>query len=332
MKLKALLLLEPGIRPLVYGAPERARIDGLLTLVAPPQSAATYARLGETLRDVEVIITSWGMPRIDEDFLQQFPRLKIVFYAAGSVRGFVTPASWKHGVRVVSATSANAIPAAEFAFAQIILCLKQTWPLARATRQKRGYARAVERIAGTYGSTVGLLALGRIGQRVAQRLQTLSVRVLAYDPVIEPAAAAALNVSLGSLEEVFANADVVSCHLPLLPETRQLVRATHFRAMKEGASFINTARGEVVAQDEMISVLQARPDLFAALDVTHPEPPAPDSPLYAMPNVILTPHIAGCAGRECARLGAAIVDDIERWLRGEFLDHEVTESTAANLA
>jgi len=332
MKPPALLLLEPSIRELVYGAEERARLEAQLTLIAPVQTAATQASLGARRAEVEVIVTSWGMPRLDEEFLRAYPRLRAVFYGAGSVRSFVTPASWARGVRVISATSANGVPAAEFAFAQIILGLKQAWPQAAATRQQRRFARAVDLIAGTYGSTVGLLALGRIGRLVAARLRSMSVSVVAYDPVVTPAEARDLNVRLCTLEEVFTQADVVSCHLPLLPETTGLVRASHFQAMKPGASFINTARGEVVAENEMIAVLQARPDLFAVLDVTHPEPPEPSSLLYTLPNVVLTPHIAGCAGRECARLGAAIVEDVERWRRGEVIANEVTESTAAILA
>ena len=174
-----------------------------------------------------------------------------------------------------------------------------------------------------------MLGLGRIGRLVAERLRTLAVTTLAYDPVIAPEDAAALGVRLGGLDELFARADVVSCHLPLLPATHRLLGATHFRAMKPGAAFINTARGAVVAEDELIAALRERADLTALLDVTDPEPPPPDSPLLELPNVMLTPHIAGCVGRECRRLGAAIVEDVARYVRGEPIPNEVTQALAA---
>lgn len=332
MKPKALLLLEAAKSDLVYGPAERARLAELLEFVAPPQTAAAVAGLERMPAEVEVIVSSWGMPRLDARFLRQFPALKIVFYGAGSIRGFVTPESWARGVRVVSAKAANAIPAAEFSFAQIILALKRAWPQAQQTRAARQFVRTPQALAGTYRSTVGLLALGRIGRLVAARLQSLAVETLAYDPLVSPAEAAALHVRSCSLEEIFARADVVSCHVPLLPATRRLLRGSHFAAMKPGAVFLNTARGEVVAEDELIAALHDRPDLFAVLDVTDPEPPAPDSALYRLPNVLLTPHLAGCVGPECRRLGASIVEDVERFVRGARLENEVTEAMTTTAA
>jgi len=332
MKPTAIYLGEPGRLEQVYGDTDRALLESHLVFVAPPQTPASLPELGPALREIEVIVTTWGMPSLDLAFLRLLPRLKIVFYAAGSVRGFVTEASWKSGIRVVSASSANAIPAAEFSFAQIILCLKQAWPLAGWVRRERTFTRNFRQVPGTYGSTVGLLALGRIGRLVAGRLRTLDVKVIAYDPLADPIMARALGVRLCGLEEVFATANVVSCHLPLLPETHRFIRGTYFRAMRPGATFLNTARGGVVAEDELIAVLRERPDLTAVLDVTENEPPAADSPLYDLPNVVLTPHIAGCIGAECRRLGAAIAADVVHYVRGEPIANEVTQALAGTLA
>ena len=239
---------------------------------------------------------------------------------------------WRQGVRVVSASAANAVPAAEFSFAQIVLALKHAWPLASRVRRERGFTRNFQLVPGSYGSTVGLLALGRIGRLVAERLRSLDVTVIAYDPLADPAVAQSLGVRLCGLEEVFTTADVVSCHLPLLPETRHAVRRGHFHVLRPGATFINTARGGVVAEEEMITVLRARPDLTAVLDVVESEPPAPESPLYDLPNVVLTPHIAGCIGRECARLGASVTADVGRYVRGEAMPNEITQELAGTLA
>jgi phosphoglycerate dehydrogenase-like enzyme len=102
--------------------------------------------------------------------------------------------------------------------------------------------------------------------------------------------------------------------------------------MKSGASFINTARGAIVREPEMVAVLQARPDLFAVLDVFDPEPPEPGSPLYALPNVFLTPHIAGSIGRECWRMGEYMLAEVRRFLAGEPLQWRVTRQSAELMA
>jgi phosphoglycerate dehydrogenase-like enzyme len=98
--------------------------------------------------------------------------------------------------------------------------------------------------------------------------------------------------------------------------------------MKPGASFINTARGAVVNEADLIAVLREREDLFAVLDVTYPEPPAPDSPLFDLPNVLLTPHIAGSLNNECRRMGRTMVEELGRWLRGEPLRYRVGQDYA----
>jgi phosphoglycerate dehydrogenase-like enzyme len=111
-----------------------------------------------------------------------------------------------------------------------------------------------------------------------------------------------------------------------------MITGAHLASMRPGATFINTARGAIVREGEMIEVLAGRPDLFAVLDVTYPEPPEPGSPLYTLPNVVLTPHIAGSMDRECERMGRYMVDELERYLAGEPLQWAISREEAANLA
>jgi len=125
---------------------------------------------------------------------------------------------------------------------------------------------------------------------------------------------------------------VVSLHTPWLPETVGMVTGAHLRSMKTDATFINTARGAIVREAEMIAALQERPDLTAVLDVTYPEPPEAGSPLYTLPNVILTPHIAGSMGRECQRMGRLMVDEFERYRAGEPLRWAISQEQAAVMA
>jgi phosphoglycerate dehydrogenase-like enzyme len=307
----------------VFSANDLARLGPVAPASPAPDPAA--------LATAEVVFTGWGAPRLDADFLAAAPRLRAVFHAAGGVRDLVSPALWERGITLCSAVEANAVPVAEYVFACLILGLKGL--LFRAAGQRAPSATwwSQPEAAGTYGSTVGLVGLGTIGRRVLARLRTLEVNVLVHDPQLAAAEAESLGVERVSLVELFACADAVSLHAALLPATRRLIRARHLAALRPGATFINTARGGLLHEPELAAFLCSRPDVQAFLDVTDPEPPAPDSPLRSLPNVFLTPHLAGSHGRECQRLGRAMVEDYERWLVGEPLRHKITAAQATRM-
>lgn len=279
------------------------------------------------LDQVEYIFTGWGAPRFDALLLASAPALSLVLMAAGSIRDAVTQPFWEARVPIVSAAAANAIPVAEFTVAQIILSMKNTHRISREmTHTTVATSRA--RIPGAYRRSVGLLSLGTIGRLVADRLGVFDLDVSAYDPFLDEQTAHGLGVRSVTKEQLFATSDVVSCHVPLLSETRGLVDSRLLRTLKHGATFINTARGAVVDEGALIEVFLERTDLTAVLDVTVEEPPAADSPLRQMPNVFLTAHSAGSQGQECWRLGELVLADFERHLAGLALQHVVTESTA----
>ena len=322
-----------GERPfeVIYGEEFRQEISRHVEIVAPPLTAQQVKDDPSILHDVQVVFGGWGSPRFDETLLDAAPNLELVLYGAGSIHGTVSDAFWERGVRICSAWAANAVPVSEFTFAQIILALKRAWHFARCIQEQGQYPE--ERpVPGAYGSTVGIVSLGQIGQQVCERLKTLDVNVIAYDPFADPDLAATLDATLVSLDDLFRRADVVSLHTPNLPATRGMITGEHFGAMKPNASFINTARGAVVREDELIEVLRRRPDLYAMLDVTYPEPPEAGSPLYTLPNVVLTPHIAGSQGDECHRMGRYMIDELKRWLAGQSLRWEVTRERAATMA
>jgi phosphoglycerate dehydrogenase-like enzyme len=163
-------------------------------------------------------------------------------------------------------------------------------------------------------NTVGVISLGMLGRLVCEHLRRFELQVLAYDPLVSAEEAARYGATWRTLDEIFRQADVVSLHTPWLQETEGLITGAHLASMKEGATLINTARGAIVREAEMIDVLQQRPDLLAVLDVTWPEPPLPGSPLYTLPNVILTPHIAGSLDAECQRMGQIVVEELQRFV------------------
>ncbi|SDT88537.1 Phosphoglycerate dehydrogenase [Verrucomicrobium sp. GAS474] len=330
----ALILLDRPYWGNVYGPAERKRLEGIVSGPCPMDDAVSLRERGgasaQALAEAEVVFGGWGMPRCDEAFLAAAPNLKAIFFAAGSVKGFVTDALWARGIVVSSANSVLAVTVAEFTLAQILLSLKLAW---RHVADMRAARRPVRHpMPGIYDSVVGLISVGAVARHLIPLLRPFRVEVIAYDPFLSDAAAQALGVRKVSLEELFETAHVVSLHTPLLPETVGMIRGHHFARMRPDAAFINTARGAIVNERELIEVLYRRPDLHALLDVTHPEPPAPDSPLYTLPNVVLTPHIAGAVDGECRRLAAMAIDECERYLVGAPLHGQVDEEMMATIA
>lgn len=338
MKPKALYILADFAYDLIYGQPERDEIATLVNLIGPQQNAQSIAENPDLLADVEIILSGWGAPKLDESFLQAAPKLKAFLYGAGSVRNFTTEAFWDSNAILTSSYAANAIPVVEYTISTIFLSLKRFWAFADAIKRSGTYVRKQQKpdeVAGGFGSTVGLISLGMIGRLVAKRLQPFDLNVIAYDPFVTQAEAEAddLQVTMvDTLEEIFTRSDVVSLHTPWLPETVGMITGEHLAAMKPETTFINTARGAVVREEEMIAVLQQRPDLYAILDVVYPEPPAPDNPLLTMPNVVLTPHIAGTMGPECRRMGQLVIAELKHILQGETPTYHITREKAAILA
>jgi len=285
------------------------------------------------LEELEVLFAGWGSPVLDAALLARMPRLRAVFYGGGTVRPISSEALWERGILVASAAALNAVPVIEFTFGAILLSFKRVWHHARAARLRRTYEplRTLPIPTGS-GATIGLVSLGLIGAGVAERLRACDVRVLAYDPAFSDEQAAMLGAELVSLEEIFSQSDVVSLHTPLLPETRHFINAGLLNRLKPHATFINTARGALVHETALIEFLRERPDVQAILDVIDPEPPLRESSLYDLPNVFLTPHLAGSVGAECRRMGRAMVEEFNRYLRGEPFRYAVTRDQLARMA
>jgi phosphoglycerate dehydrogenase-like enzyme len=324
---KGLYALDPENFERIYGPDEQRDISQRIEIQSRAWSLAELRVEPSKLRDAEVIFSGWGGPQLDEAFLKAAPNLKVVFYGAGTTQGVITPAAWDRQVQVTSAYAANGVPVAEYSLAVILFSLKHGFRFAREMREAEGAPKA-RPLPGGYGSTIGLISLGVIGRYLLKLLVPFDLNVVVYDPFVSPEEATKLSVKLVSLDEVFRTSDVVSLHTPLLAETKGMITGAHLRSLKSGATFLNTSRGAVVREDELIAVLKERPDLQAVLDVTDPEPPTKGSALYKLPNVALTPHIAGSKDNECRRMGRAMVDELDRYLAGKPLQWEVTRELA----
>lgn len=316
MQLKGIFILDSKAYDLIFGPEERAAIARLVDLVGPAQTRASIARSPELLAGVDVMFGGWGSPVLDQAFISSAPKLKALFYGAGTLSHILTPAVWERSLTITTALEANAIPVAEYALATILFSLKHGWRLWRETRAANAFVERNE-IPGCYGATIGLVSLGAVGRKLVQLLKAIDVNVIVYDPFVSDEAAAAIGVDRVDLLDLFSRSDVVSLHPPLLPETRGMIGTEHFDRLKPGATVINTSRGQIIRHDDLIEVAQRRSDLQFVLDVAEPEPPPVGSPLYVLPNVVLTPHIAGSSGPECRRMGRYMVEELQRYVSGK---------------
>lgn len=279
----------------------------------------------EYLKETEVLFSTWGMPVLSEEEIERYlPNLKAVFYAAGSVQDFARP-FLKKGVIIISAWAANAIPVAEYTLAQILLANKGFFQ--NIVKAKRDYYSAKEyseMFSGNYMVKVGIIGAGMIGTKVIELLKHFDIEVLVYDPFLSDEKAKQLGVKKCDLIEIFSQCQTISNHIANLPATIGILNKEHFNRMLPNATFINTGRGAQVVEKDLIQALKEVPTRTAVLDVTDPEPPAPDSELRKMENVVLTSHIAGSMGREVERLGKCVVEEFIRYIEGKELKYSVT--------
>jgi phosphoglycerate dehydrogenase-like enzyme len=319
---RAMLLLPPSSRDRIYSPEAISRIKQLVLLGDCADLVGNLAVLRPALAETDIILSGWGMMTLDREFLDAAPRLKAVFHGAGSVRGFLTEEFWKRDILLTSAYAANAVAVAEYTVAAIVFGMKQAVPASQRPCRERRFA-VPPNVRGMYQAKIGIIGAGMVGSGVGERLKAYDVETFCYDPFLPAPRARELGITPMSIERIFETCDCVTLHAPNIPSTEGMITGKHFRSMKEGAVFINTARGAVVREPEMIEVLQTG-RIFAFIDVTAPEPPAPDSPLYALPNVFLTPHMAGSCGLEARRQGEYVLEELRRFLQGEPARYPVT--------
>ena len=327
------LVMHPVVRDELLRPDHMDRLDHACNLLGhnPVRSPLD---LRDACNHLEVMITSWGAPRITAELAEQFPRLKLIAHMAGSVKGFVDEDVWRRGIKVTNAVAANAKPVAEFTLAAILFANKRVIQLNRLylrDRENRAPWTAEAPNVGNYKKVVGIIGASHVGRMVIELLKPYDCRVLLYDPYVSPLQARDMKSTKVGLSELLSQADVVSLHAPLLDDTRGMLGARELALLKDGATIINTSRGALIDQDALMHELASQ-RLFAFLDTTEPEVLPVDSPLFDLPNLFLTPHIAGSLGTEVQRLADQIVAEIERFARGTTLQHLVRREELARLA
>lgn len=277
----------------------------------------TAEELREAVADVDGVIA--GVDRFDADVIEGASRLRVIARHGTGTDGVDLDAAGRAGVVVTNTPGANAVAVAELAIGLMLALARQVLQGDRRVR------------AGDYGSlpgvqlggrTVGLIGLGRVGSAVAARAAGLGCRVIAHDPAV----AAADDAQLLELDDVVAEADFLSLHAPVTESTRDLVDADLLGQMKPGSFLVNTARGELVVEEDLAEALEAGRLAGAALDATREEPPQPDNPLLDRDDVILTPHTGSDTEEARAAMGRAALDDLLAVLEGRAPKHPVTDA------
>ncbi|MEV5018012.1 hydroxyacid dehydrogenase [Streptomyces sp. NPDC053780] len=310
--------MDPALHTALF---DPAALDRLTTLADTDPSLVvgdfTDPAAAAALSVTEVLLTGWGCPPLTTEALERMPGLRTVIHAAGSVKHHVTRACWERGITVTSAAAANAVPVAEYTVAAVLFSGKRVLHAAHVYREKRSWVNALDLLGsgGNHRHTVGVVGASRIGRRVLDLLRPYDMRVLLHDPYADPDLARGLGAEAVSLDALAAQSDTVTIHAPELPETHHLFDRPRLALLRDGATLINTARGSLVDTTALTAeLLSGR--LNAVLDVTDPDVLPPQSPLYDLPNVLLTPHIAGSLGNELGRMTNAALDELERYSKG----------------
>jgi len=285
-------------------------------VVVEPDLWKSPEKIKARLPDCRALIVR-NQTRVTADLLAAGPRLRVIGRAGAGLDNVDVKAATAAGVVVVSTPDQNSISVAELTLGMMLMLARK---LAAANQHAHSGGWERQRFVGAelYGKNFGVVGLGRIGFLTALRARALGMNILAHDSYISPdaVAVAETRATLLSLEELLAQSDFVSCHVPLTPETKHFFNYDRFCRMQPTAFFLNLARGEVVDENGLVRALQEKKIAGAALDVREQEPPAAGNPLAGMENVILTPHIAAFTREAQDRVVAAVCQDVTTVLEG----------------
>ena len=289
-----------------------SHIGAELRLIPPGKTAAELCTL---MNDADAIIVSKAP--ITGAVLDSMPKCKVVVRYGVGLDTLDLGAAAERGVICAHVPDFCAEEVSNHALMLMLAVAKKTIMLDGWVRDGSWRPRSLAPMVHLHGQTLGLIACGNIAQAFARKAQALQMQVLAYDPYLDPARAAALNIALvSSLDELLVQSDVVSIHAPLTPETRHLINAATLAQMKPSAYLLNTARGLIVDEQALIAALQKGQIAGAGLDVFEQEPLPADSPLTGMDNVVLTPHSASFSDYAFQLLSRRVAESVVDVLEG----------------
>src|SRR3954463_5636587 len=293
------------------------REEARWTVVGPE---SVNGSLPEQLEGADaLIVRSAGF--VDAAMLARAQKLRVIGRAGVGVDNIDVEAATKRGIAVMNTPGANAVAVAEHTFA-LMLGLARHLTRADATTHAGKWEKKSLQGTELRGKTLGIVGLGRIGVEVAKRAKAFGMKVVAHDPFVSTVLVRELGVTLASLDEIYKEADYLTLHVGLTPQTQGMINAATLAKMKQGARIVNCARGELVEEQALAAALKSGHIAGAALDVFTEEPPKA-SPLLGLPNVILTPHIAGSTFEAQEAVGVQIAMQVREYLKRGVIQNAV---------
>ena len=262
------------------------------------------------LPDADVVLVR-SKTKVTKEFLAGAPKLKLVIRGGVGLDNVDIEACREKGIEVKNTPRASSVAVAELTTALMLAVPNRLIEGHNSMKDGKWLKKELKRTE-LYGKTLGLLGAGLIGTEVARRALAFGMKVVAYDHYIPNHALAEL---MDEPEELYARADFISVHLPLTPETRGMLNRHAFDQMKNGVVIVNTARGKVIAEDDLVEALKTGRVAAYATDVYLSDPPDPKSPLLTAPNVILMPHVGGSSKENLLRIGENVVEILKKWTR-----------------
>ena len=291
----------------------------------------TKQELQTLLPQYDAVLTGWGTPMLSAEVLQGNQRLQLIVHTGGSVGNLVDAYVYENGIRVFSGNQLYAESVAEGAIAYMLMAQRRL-PY-YLDRVQEGYWRTEADVwEGLLDKTVGIIGIGTISTILIRMLQVFRVKIKVYSRhEIPEELISQYHVQPASLEEIFSTCDIVSIHSSLNSQTRGGIRREHFRLLKENALFLNTARGDVLDEEDLIAELKTG-RFRAVLDVYHREPLPADSPLRTLPNVYAIPHMAGPTLDRRPYITEALLREAERFFQGETdFSLEISRNSASRM-
>lgn len=287
----------------------------------------------DLLKDAEAVITGWGAaPPFNSWLLERTPALRFIGHTAGTVKGFVDEEVFDQGIVVTHAAGTIAISVGEWTLAVILASLRKVCEFNAAMHAHTWNKGGTSHGRSLHGKRVGVIAASMTARAFIPLLAPFGCDVRVFDPYLDAQRAGALGVTREpDLDALFRECDIVTNHAPTTPETDGMIDARRLALLRDGALFVNTARARAIDYEALTRELVSG-RIYGALDVFPREPLEPESPLWSLPNVILSPHVAGATVESRRQLGETIVDELARFYRGEPLKHQISKAQFATMA
>ncbi|MDB5326175.1 MAG: hypothetical protein JWM57_1744 [Phycisphaerales bacterium] len=330
-----LLLPPPTLYRKLFSAESERRLHELAAVTKNDQERnLTSAELAQRIGDADVVITGWGSPRFTDEVLEAAGRLKLISHSAGSIKFMLPDAALSRGFAVTTVAAAMGPAVAEMCLLLTLMSLRPIYRLDAGMKRGEPWSALKPLGSGDELATqrVGVVGAGNTGRHFVRMLRGLGVETRVFDPYLTAERAAAMDVDRAdNLDELLTTCRVIALHAPATPQTHHMIGRRELAMLADGAVLVNTARSALIDTDALITELR-RNRISAALDVFDEEPLPADSPLRTLPNLIVTPHVSSHTRGTYVRQGDLVVDEIERFVRGDAPRYAVTPDMLATMA